>query len=274
MNTTRSVTIYVVIDEMMTQVGHQSHPLARVSDAEILTVAVVAAAFFQNHQTRALRVLSALGYLSGAVSVSRFNRRVHVLAEWLALILETLGALFAHGQTAIADFVIDSMPLPVCRRARAWRCRKVRGRGYCGYCAAKKEKFFGWRLHLLCTPAGLPVAFTMLPGSLYDLTPIHELTYGLPPGSYVYADKGYNSAPDEASILAETGVRLLPIRKVTMPPHLWVDELGLRAFRKTIETVNSQREAMGIQRLKARTTAGFELKVHASLLALTLSNVA
>jgi len=61
---------------------------------------------------------------------------------------------------------------------------------------------------------------------------------------------------------------------VTMPPHLWVDELGLRAFRKTIETVNSQREAMGIQRLKARTTAAFELKVHASLLALTLSNVA
>ena len=169
------------------------------------------------------------------------------------------------------------MPRPVCRRARAWRCRTVRGRaycGYCGYCAATREKFCDWSLHLVCTPQGLPVAFTMLPGSLHDLTPIHELTYGLPSGSYVYGDKGYNSAPDEASILAETGVRLLPIRKTTMSPHPWVDELGLRAFCKTSETVNSQLEPMGIQRLKARTTAVFELKVHASLLALILSTVA
>lgn len=26
--------------------------------------------------------------------------------------------------------------------------RKVRGAEYCGYSAAKKEKVFGWRLHL------------------------------------------------------------------------------------------------------------------------------
>ena len=33
-------------------------------------MAVVAAAFFENHQTRALRVLNALGYLTGAVSAT------------------------------------------------------------------------------------------------------------------------------------------------------------------------------------------------------------
>jgi len=87
-----------------------------------------------------------------------------------------------RGQAAICDFVIDSLPLPVCRRVRAWRCRKVRGRAYCGYCAAKKEKFFGWRLHLVCTTEGVPVACALLPARQHDLTPIHALLYRLPPG--------------------------------------------------------------------------------------------
>ena len=72
----------------------------------------------------------------------------------------------------------------------------------------------------------------------------------------------YNSAADEASILAETGVRLVPVRRANMRPHAWfMDDIELRAYRHTIETVNSQPEKMGIERLYARTNAGFELKV-------------
>ena len=44
---------------------------------------------------------------------------MHALADWLTLLLDVLGDLFAHGQAAIADVVIDSMPIPVCKRARA-----------------------------------------------------------------------------------------------------------------------------------------------------------
>lgn len=105
------------------------------------------------------------------------------------------------------------MPLPVCRRARARRSRKVRGRDFCGYCAAKREKFFGFRLHLVCTPGGVPVSFAIVAGGYHDLTPLHELTFVLPAGACVFGDKGYNSAPDEATILAEIGVRVIPIRR-------------------------------------------------------------
>jgi hypothetical protein len=209
-----------------------------------------------------------MGYLSGQLSASRFNRRLHALADWLGLLLATLGELFARGEA----FVLDSLPVPVCRRVRARRCRKVRGREYCGYCPAKREKFFGWRLHLVCTLEGVPVAFTLLPAALHDLTPVHELTFGLPPGASAYADKAYNSQDDEASILAETGVRLVPIRKANMRPNLWADKLILRHHRGRIETGNSQLEAMGIQRLRARTNPGVEIKVQASLLALICLN--
>ncbi len=261
------VTAYVVIAEVLAAAGHETHRLARVTDAEVLTVAVVAAACFQNHHAVALAVMHK-GYLGGELSRSRFNRRLHALADWLDLLLELLGELFASGEA----FVLDSLPLPVCRRVRARRCRKVRGRAYCGYCAAKREKFFGWRLHLVATPNGVPVAFTLLPAALHDLTPVHELTYGLPAAAGVYTDKAYNSKGDEATILAETGVRLVPIRRANMAPNQWPDKLALREYRPRTEATNSQLEAMGLQRLRARTNAGFALKVHASLLALTLIN--
>ena len=268
MNDDFIVPVYVVIDTVMQALDRQTHRLARISDAEVLTVAVVAARYFQSHHERALQVLHGMRYLSGKLSTSRFNRRVHALGAWFRLILETLGALFARGEA----FIIDSMPVPVCRRARARRCRTVRGAAYCGYCAAKGEKFFGWRLHLICTVEGVPVAFDLLPASLHDLTPVHELTFGLPAGASAYGDKAYNSRHDEATILAEAQVRPVPIRKANMRPNLWADKLALRAYRKAIETVNSQLEAMGVQRLHARTTAGRELKVEASLLALACAN--
>ncbi len=119
---------------------------------------------------------------------------------------------------------------------------------------------------------GVPVACVLLPASYHDLTPLHDLLYGLPSGAYVYADKAYTRADDEASILTETGVHLVPIRTDNRAPNTWAEGLGLRAFRKTIETVNSQFEAMGLQRLRARTNAGFEIKVQASVLALACAN--
>ena len=59
-------------------------------------------------------------------------------------------------------------------------------------------------------------------------------------------------------------MRLVPVRKANMQPHAWLlDELELREYRHTIETVSSQLEKAGSERLHTRTNAGLELKVHA-----------
>jgi hypothetical protein len=114
----------------------------------------------------------------------------------------------------------------------------------------------------------------MLPAAYHDLTPIHELAFGWAPSARLFGDKASNSAADEASILAETAVRLLSIRKANMAPHGWfLDEVAWRLSRHTIETVNSQWEKMGVERLYARTNTGFDLKAHASLIALTCTNL-
>ncbi len=136
MNDTLIVTIFVLIDAVMQTLDPHSHPQAGASDSAVLTVAVVAACQCQNHHERTLCMMRALHYLSGDLSTSRFNRRIHALAAWLPLLLDLVGEGFAIGEA----FIVDSMPLPVCRRARAGRCRKVRGAVYCGYCAAKEER--------------------------------------------------------------------------------------------------------------------------------------
>ena len=74
------VTAYVVIDKVMRTLGHRDDVRAKAADAEVLTVAVVAARAFQHHLERALQVMHRGRYLSGPLSVSRFNRRRH--AQW------------------------------------------------------------------------------------------------------------------------------------------------------------------------------------------------
>lgn len=268
MNDTYIVTSYVVIDDILKAWDFQDDSRASGYGAEILTVAVMAAKYFQNHHERALCILVRLGYVT-PLSVSRFNRRLHGLREWLYGIINLLAEVYRQGEV----FIIDSMPLPVCKRARASRCKKVRGKAFCGYCVAKKEKFFGWRLHLICTPAGVPVSFDLLPASEQDLTPLHELTVGLPAGATIFGDKGYISEPDANSLMMATGVRLVAIRRKNMSPLNWADDYDLRLYRRRIETVYSQMEAMGVQQLHARTNHGFDLKTWATILALAFTNL-
>jgi hypothetical protein len=265
MNEMYIVATYTVLDDICQAFMGETKYKPKMTPAEIVFVAIIAAKYFQNHLERALFVLSKMGYIAPerCLSISRYNRQLHQHRDTLALCVQILMELACEGEL----FILDSIPMPVCKRKRARRCRKVQGRMFCGYCAAKDEKFFGWRLHLLCDADGIPVGFVILPGALHDLTPIYELSYDLPPGCKILGDKGYNDKEAEA-ILAAAGVRLVPIRKKNMKRHEWEDEYDLRQHRKSIETVNSQLESMGINRLRARTNDGFYIKVLASLVAL------
>ena len=277
MDDIRIITVYCIIADVLRSLDHQSHKLAQVSDAEILTIAVVSAMYFQNHHEQTLFVMKGMRYITKALSTSRFSRRLHALAPLLEYIVAVLGQLFAVGEA----FIIDSVPIPVCKYVRAWRCRKIDaharlGRTYFGKCAAKKWHFYGWRLHLICTPAGVPVSFEMLAGGLHDLTPIYELTFGLPKGASVYADKGYISALVKRTrrpTKQRDGVHLVAWHKKNMKPNSFLEWCGLKQYRSLIETANSQLEKMGIQALHARTNQGLTIKVLASLLALTCINL-
>lgn len=116
MNDLLIVTTFVLLDDLLTLHGHRTDLRAGASDSDAaqrapVTVAVIAACQFGNHHERALYVLRALGYLSGPLSMSRLDRRLHALADWLTLALDLLCERFAGAATA---FTFDSLPVSVC----------------------------------------------------------------------------------------------------------------------------------------------------------------
>lgn len=268
MNATYIVTSYVVVDDVLKGMGHTDDCRAHISSAEILTVAIVAAKYFQNHHERALCLLQQTGYLP-KLSVSCFNRRLHALQDILLLVVSLLGEIMATGNV----FVIDTMPVPVCKRGRAARCRKVQGADYLGYGASKREFYCGWQLHLVCDATGVPISFELLPAKWDALTLVQDLLSPLPEGSVVVADKGYISDKDQQVSYINGRVRLIPKQRRNMRGNTTEDAELIRTHRSRIETVNGQLEKMGLQRLHARTNPGFALKVLASLLALIFTNV-
>jgi len=81
----------------------------------------------------------------------------------------------------------------------------------------------------------------MLPAGGHDLPPVHEPAYGLPAGARRLGENADNSAADAASIPAETGVPLVPVRQATMRPHAWcMDAIEVRAHCRGIEMTNGQ----------------------------------
>jgi IS5 family transposase len=122
--------------------------------------------------------------------------------------MERLYGLFATSNT----YIQDSMPLPICKRVRASKNKKVQGKKYCGYCAAKNEKFFGFRLHMVVDFKGIPVSVCILPAAQHDLESIYETTYVLPENSKVFGDKGYTCQREEKALL-ELGITLMPLRR-------------------------------------------------------------
>jgi hypothetical protein len=57
MNALWIMTVFDMIDELMKALEHQSHVLAQIPDAEILSVAILSAKFFQKHPERTFGIL-------------------------------------------------------------------------------------------------------------------------------------------------------------------------------------------------------------------------
>lgn len=270
MNAIYIISTYVLIDDTLKAIGFKDHHHASVSSAEILTVAVIAAKYFQNHHERALCVLQLTRYLP-QLSVSRFNRRLHQAWE----LFEDILAFWAEqrlDENGKQHYVVDTMPLPACHKTRAEHCAKLpQLQGYLGRVAAKREWFCGWRLHWLCDTEGFPIAFDLVPAVWHELTTIQYLMADLPEGSQVYGDGAYLSH-DETILALLSGIQMIPERHSRLnQQNTSGQKRCLRRYRNAIETAHSLLQRMGVQRLHAVTQAGFGLKVYASLFVLAIN---
>ena len=55
---------------------------------------------------------------------------------------------------------IDGFPIPVCRYARARRHKNFKGSAGFSYCAAKQEKYYGFKGHIVINLSGMIIDYT------------------------------------------------------------------------------------------------------------------
>ena len=268
------ITTYYLCDEFLKAIAHHDDPQVRLSTAEVMSVALVAAAFFGGNIEGSRSFLDEYGYIPKAISKSRFNRRLHAVdpSLWQQL-FDLLAEVFKHNDATVS-YVVDSLPVAVCDNIRIHRCKlyppEEHGKAFRGYIASKRRYFYGLRVHLVVSSKGEPVEFSLAAASEADIAVFKELGLQLPEGSIICADKGYTDYHYE-DLLEEVGLHLKAQRKKRSkrPMPAWEEFLG-KPIRQYIETVFSKLSGLFSRKIHAVTPRGFELKIVCFLLAFSI----
>ena len=265
------VAIFCLCDDILKGLHHHEDRQCRMSDAEVMTTSIVAAAFFSGNMERARTFLKEQGYIPTMLEKSRFNRRQHRIAELFLTVFHLLAAYWKDlNEQSI--YVIDSFPLAVCDNYRIPRSRRYRGEAWRGYQASKKRYFYGVKLHLMVTGRGELVEFFLTPGSWSDTRALKMYQFDLPEDALITGDKAYNDYLLE-DLMLEADLNLLPLRKDnshrTLPA--WLTYL-LSYCRKVVETTGSMIERLLPKHIHAVTARGFELKVALFVLAASFNS--
>lgn len=145
--------------------------------------------------------------------------------------------------------IVDSLPLPICRFARATYSRRLREHAAYGYDEVARQKFFGLRVHLrICWP-GIITDLELTPANGHDLAVAEQFLSGLQ--GWALADRNYWS-PKLTARLAQHELHLLaPYKSKKREKTPWPTWLTHKRYR--IETVIGQLvERFHIKRVWAR----------------------
>lgn len=264
------VAVYCLCDDMLKAIHFRDDPQCKMTAAEVMTTAIIAALLFGGNLEKARKMLQGEGYLPHMLSKSRFNRRWHRDAHLFLTLFSLLGETWKQ-LNANSIYIIDSFPVPVCDNYRIQRCHIYKNEAFRGYQASKKRYFYGLKIHLLVTETGQPVEFFLTPGSYSDTNSLKQYNFDLPEGSQLTGDKAYNDYVVE-DVINAAGISFIPIRKKNSkrPVAPWIHYLR-SSYRKLIETTGSLIEQLLPKHIHAVTAKGFELKVALFVLACSVN---
>jgi hypothetical protein len=201
------------------------------------------------------------------LSRSRLSRRLSRLSDLIDLVFHQLG-LTLKDLNLESRYSLDSFPLAVCDNIRISRCRLAQGKQFRGYLASKRRYFFGVRVQVVVTVQGVPVEFSILPGSLSDIEGMANLPLALPAGADLAADAASTYYEWEDALAESDGVHLLVERKRNSKRRDVPATHGYKQWlRRRIETVFGEIAKLFPKKIHATTLSGFVLKISLFLFA-------
>ena len=234
------VSVFCLIDDRLKGKRiRQRGPAPKLSDAEVLTIEIIGEflgldtdkaihLFFRRHYAEWFPTLA-------EVHRTTFARQAANLWKIKERLWQEFLALAPHDPTFA---LVDSMPLPVCLFARAYRCSRFRGEAAFGKDTLLKQTFYGFRVHVrVCWP-GVISCISVAPANAHELSVLPELLEST--RGFAVGDRNYCSPETREELARSMDVALLaPYRTKKRDPAPEKSAI-LSRLRYRIDTVFSQ----------------------------------
>ena len=233
------IAVFCLIDDRLKgRRIRQRGPAPKLSDAEVLTIEIVGEflgldtdkalyRYFRRHYGKWFPAL-------GEIHRTTFCRQAANLWKVKEDLWQELLSVTPHEPTFA---ICDSMPLPACLFARAYRCSRFRGEVAFGKDTLLKQTFYGFRIHARVCYPGVITRISVAPANVHELHLLPEIIEGT--SGLIFGDRNYHS-PKTKEELARMGVELVApysSRKRDPKPR-WSAFLSRVRYR--IDTVFSQ----------------------------------
>ena len=270
--------VFVLIDDVYNEIipceikNRRNISDSKLSDSEIISISIVGEAITVDSEKAWFYFVKKnfKDLFPNICDRTRFNRTKRNLYLTIKEIQKYFSKLpmFANDNIRI----IESMPVPVCKFARAYFSKSFKDIASYGYCASKKETYFGLKLHALVTVDGFVSDFFLTPAGIDDRTAVFELTENKQ-SIKIIADKGYIDNTLKNQLEIEKDILLISLKRKNSKHPL---EKRLRNVlsktRRRVETSFSQlSEQFNINKVLAKSKWGLMLRITLKILAHNIS---
>lgn len=241
----------------------------KLSNLELIAMNLTAEYMSIDSECQLFRTISN-SCLDGLIERSVYNRRRRKLFPLIEKIRLQLSSQFNEFEDY---YVVDSMPLEVCKTARASRSKICKEEEFCfpdkGFCASQNFYYYGYKLHGVCSVSGVFHSLDISPASVHDIHYLKDIRDQLS-DCVLLADMGYLSASIQLNLFETANINLqTPKRKnqkdFQKQPYIF------RKSRKRIETLFSQLcDQFMIRRNYAKSFDGFRTRILSKISSLTM----
>jgi len=247
-------------------------PKPQYPDSFIISLIIIKNLLGMNSETSFLRHLrnNYQATFTKLPEQSWFNRK----SKRLQSVCESLQRelVLSHLQEQVR--IVDSTPIPVVRRYRGGysTCFPCGSQTNFGYCASKKEYYFGVKLSLFITTEGIITNLGIHPANRHDLVAAKDVLQDMDTRKLcLIGDKGYYDGELRATLAADSGHLCVPDKK-RHTKFMTKQDQSLLAKRSLIETVNEQLKShMKIHETLARSYTGLVSRIWSAILAFTFA---
>lgn len=239
-----------------------------MSDLELICLSLTAEYMGIDSENNLFRQLP--DYFVGKIERTVYNRRKRRLMPYQNTIRLKLAESFNEFEDV---FIVDSMPLEVCKIARSSRSKICKQEIFSmpskGYCASQRMYYYGYKLHAVCSLKGVFQAVDLTPANVHDVHYLDDLSDQLR-GCTLLGDKGYLSATIQLNLFESAKIRLDTPKRNNQKGCKTQFSL-FRKSRKRIETLFSQMcDQFMVRRNYAKSFDGFKTRILTKITAMTV----